>query len=121
MELTMNYADKNLKCRIESIVKIRSMFKFFLSSILISRLENAAANSNALIRAIICPGIAIFRPSTGEWFILRSEDATYYSYPFGTTGDIPAPGDYDGDGRFDATVFRPSDSTWYVNARRPEH
>jgi len=27
---------------------------------------------------------------------------------------VPAPGDYDGDGKFDATVFRPSAATWYV-------
>jgi len=27
---------------------------------------------------------------------------------------VPAPGDYDGDGKFDAGVFRPTNSTWYV-------
>jgi hypothetical protein len=32
----------------------------------------------------------------------------------GTGGDGPAVSDYDGDGRFDATVFRPTGSTWYV-------
>src|SRR5205085_6397540 len=58
--------------------------------------------------------VAIFRPASGEWFILRSEDASYYSFPFGTIGDVPAPGDYDGDGRSDATVFRPAISTWFV-------
>lgn len=57
--------------------------------------------------------VAIFRPSTGEWFVLRSEDNGFYSVPFGSYDDVPAPGDYDGDGRFDATVFRPSNSTWY--------
>ncbi|HEX6124354.1 MAG TPA: hypothetical protein VFZ23_03200, partial [Pyrinomonadaceae bacterium] len=57
--------------------------------------------------------VALWRPSTGEWFILRSEDTTFYSAPFGTNGDIPAPGDYDGDGRFDVTVFRPSAATWF--------
>jgi cytochrome c peroxidase len=59
--------------------------------------------------------IAFFRPNTGEWFILRSEDASFYSVPFGTTGDIPAPGDYDGDGKADTAVFRPSTATWYIN------
>jgi len=32
----------------------------------------------------------------------------------GVGGDIAAPGDYDGDGKTDAAVFRPSDSMWYV-------
>ena len=56
---------------------------------------------------------AFWRPSTGEWYVLRSEDYSYYSQPFGTTGDIPSPGDYDGDGKFDPTVFRPSTATWF--------
>ena len=59
--------------------------------------------------------IGFYRPSTGEWFILRSEDASFYSVPFGAAGDIPAPGDYDGDGKADTAVFRPSAATWYVN------
>jgi hypothetical protein len=58
--------------------------------------------------------LAFFRPSTGVWYVIRSEDLSFFSYPFGTNGDIPAPGDYDGDGKTDATVFRPSDATWYI-------
>jgi hypothetical protein len=59
--------------------------------------------------------VALWRPSTGEWFILRSENASFYSFPFGASGDLPAPGDYDGDGRIDASVFRPSNASWYLN------
>ncbi len=58
--------------------------------------------------------VAIWRPSTGEWFIVRSEDSSFYGFPFGTTGDVVAPGDYDGDGKFDETVFRPSSATWFI-------
>ena len=58
--------------------------------------------------------IAFWRPSTGEWYVLRSENLTYYSTPFGASTDIPTPGDYDGDGKFDTAVFRPSDTNWYV-------
>jgi hypothetical protein len=58
--------------------------------------------------------IAIWRPSTGQWFIVRSEDGSFYGFPFGTGSDIPAPGDYDGDGQFDAAVFRPSSATWFI-------
>jgi hypothetical protein len=58
--------------------------------------------------------VAIFRPSTAEWFILRSEDLTFYAAPFGTNGDTPAPGDFDGDGKTDLAVFRSSNATWFI-------
>ena len=54
-----------------------------------------------------------FRPATGQWFILRSDDQSFFAFPFGTTGDIPAPADYDGDGTADPTVFRPGAATWF--------
>jgi hypothetical protein len=33
---------------------------------------------------------------------------------FGTAEDKPQPGDYDGDGKDDIAVFRPSNNVWYV-------
>lgn len=39
----------------------------------------------------------------------------FLRFPFGGSSDIPAPGDYDGDGKIDGAVFRPSNSTWYVD------
>jgi len=39
-------------------------------------------------------------------------DVTYI--PWGTAGDIAMRGDFDGDKRMDAAVFRPSDATWYI-------
>ena len=32
---------------------------------------------------------------------------------FGQTGDIPAVGDYNGDGKTDLVVFRPTEGRWY--------
>jgi len=47
--------------------------------------------------------------------VLRSEDSSFFGFPFGTNGDTPVPGDYDGDGRNDAGVFRSSNNTWFIN------
>lgn len=58
--------------------------------------------------------VAFFRPSTGEWFVLRSEDLSYYAAPFGASEDIPVPGDYDADGIMDWAVWRPSNGVWYL-------
>ncbi|MDQ3131437.1 MAG: PQQ-dependent sugar dehydrogenase [Acidobacteriota bacterium] len=57
--------------------------------------------------------VAFYRD--GEWFVLRSENNSYYSFPFGAHPDRPSPGDYDGDGKTDAAVFRGGQNPlWYV-------
>lgn len=56
---------------------------------------------------------AIFRPSTGAWFILNSGSNTLTALGFGQNGDIPVDGDFDGDSRADITVFRPSTGSWF--------
>jgi uncharacterized delta-60 repeat protein len=56
---------------------------------------------------------AVFRPSTRDWFILRSTDNTTVAFQFGLTGDVPIDGDFDGDGRNDLAVFRPTTGEWF--------
>ena len=64
--------------------------------------------------------LCVWRASTGTWYILKSSDnysyATYLAYQWGNgaDGDVPVPGDYDGDGRTDLAVWRTSTGTWYI-------
>jgi len=70
--------------------------------------------------------VGVFRPSNDTWYFdqpycgppLASPTPTpqLFSTPWGTTGDKLAPADFNGDGRMDIAVFRPSDSTydWYI-------
>lgn len=56
--------------------------------------------------------VAFFRASNSNWYVLRSNDFSFYAFPFGISTDIPAQGDYDGDGKTDPAVFR--QGQWYI-------
>ena len=58
--------------------------------------------------------IAIYRPSTGEWWISRSSHGGINVFQFGTSTDKPVPGDYTGDNKTDAAFWRPSTGEWFV-------
>jgi hypothetical protein len=59
--------------------------------------------------------VAVFRPTTGQWFVLPSSKGFTggYGVTFGGTGDQPLFGDFDGDGRRDPAVYRSSTGTWF--------
>jgi hypothetical protein len=59
---------------------------------------------------------AVFRPSTGEWWVSESSmnNATYIKKGWGTDGDVPVSGDFDGDRRADIAVYRPSTGYWWI-------
>jgi FG-GAP-like repeat len=65
------------------------------------------ANANAAPPA----DLAVWRPSNGTFYVLGGQGSAQTFFTWGTNGDQPAPGDYDGDGKTDFCVFRPANSS----------
>jgi len=57
--------------------------------------------------------IAVYRPATGEWWLLRST-AGLIAIQFGNSTDKPVQGDYTGDGNVDVAFWRPSTGEWFI-------
>ncbi|HMO82380.1 MAG TPA: VCBS repeat-containing protein [Pyrinomonadaceae bacterium] len=68
------------------------------------------ANANAAPPA----DLAVWRPSTGVWWVLGGPGSQQTSFQWGGGSDIPVPGDYDGDGKTDFAIFRPSNGQWWI-------
>jgi len=58
--------------------------------------------------------IAVFRPSSGTWYIRNTATPTSEALVWGGGTDVPVGRDYDADGKADIAVFRPSTGTWYI-------
>jgi hypothetical protein len=58
--------------------------------------------------------LAVYRVSTGAWYIMPSSGAPAYGVGWGGTDFKPVPGDYDGDGKTDVAIYRASDGAWFI-------
>ena len=58
-------------------------------------------------RSITRPPARTGRSSSGGY-------TTGFTFQWGLTGDLPVPGDYDGDGKADVAVYRPSSGVWFL-------
>jgi len=59
--------------------------------------------------------IAIYRRSTGGWWIIPSSTGSPYGVGWGgLSDDIAVPGDFDGDGKTDIAIYRRSTGGWWV-------
>jgi hypothetical protein len=66
--------------------------------------------------------LGLFRPSTGQWFLDRNANRAWDGCKkdtcfsnFGSQGDIPVSGDWNGTGTSKIGVFRPSTSEWFLD------
>jgi len=58
--------------------------------------------------------IAVYRPSSGEWWLRRSSDDQVSVGHFGDPSDIITPGDFTRDGKTDIAIWRPATGDWYI-------
>ena len=66
--------------------------------------------------------LGLFRPSTGEWFLDYNGNKSWNGCnkdrciaSFGTAGDQPVTGDWNGSGSSKIGVFRPSTGVWFLD------
>jgi len=60
--------------------------------------------------------IAVWRVSAGSgtWYVMGQTGSANTSMAWGGGSDIPVPGDYDGDGKTDFSIYRPSTGVWWI-------
>ena len=66
--------------------------------------------------------LGLFRPGTGQWFLDRNGNRSWDGCrrdrcieSFGRAGDVPVTGDWDGTGRSNVVVWRPSTGQWFLD------
>ncbi len=77
---------------------------------------------NSFISPVSDPVIGVFRPNTGRWYIDLDGNGTWSGCGpdgcwgvFGSPGDLPVAGQWDGQDKSRIGVFRPSKGMWYLD------
>ena len=66
--------------------------------------------------------LAVWRPSTGGWWVMGGQWSLQVTQNWGSSGDVPVQGDYDGDGKTDFAVWRKEESAaWCRRSRQLVH
>ena len=61
------------------------------------------------------PGdLAVWRPSSGVWYVFNLSNSNWTEYTWGNSSDMPVQGDFDGDGTTDFAIYRPTTYDWWV-------
>ena len=72
----------------------------------------SASGFSHVQKLVVAP--MIWEPSSANWTRFNAITGSEDTQSLGQPGDIPVPGDYDGDGTVDFAVWRPSTATYYV-------
>ena len=66
--------------------------------------------------------VAVWRGAETNWYIVHSSDGQTQTVSWGASwlGDVPVPGDYDGDGKTDIAIWRATEGQWYVKLSRDD-
>jgi hypothetical protein len=76
---------------------------------------NWAANNSADFDGDRITDFGLYRGLSPNslWYAPGTAGGGPFQIYFGASSDIPVPGDYDGDGKTDAVIYRPSNGLWY--------
>ena len=57
---------------------------------------------------------AVYRPSAGKTYIIKSSDYAGYFVQLGSSSDVPVAADHDGDGKTDVVLYTAADHDWKI-------
>ena len=90
-----------------------------IDTVIVRVLDTNGANAGADFDGDGRSDHAVYRSTSGEWFVRNSSTAaasvvTWGEARAGSSHEVPVTGDYDGDGKADHAVYRPATAQWFV-------